>query len=1249
MDKHIVSEALARFQDQDIYSSALKFWKALGYESPRQPEDYEFSFDDFVSSSLHAESIRENKAHGAEWRKFYVLFQITDAEIKNHFSENWQADIFGDKPAFQPKLQSYIFAALELKGASYSRTALADIARQINRSYAIPLILTIKYGTMITIAVINRRQNKVHKDKDVLEKVTLIKDIDLTSPHRAHIDILTELAIESLTLKYSIGGFDDLHKAWATVLDSAILGKVFYKELKYWFLWAVKNVRFPKQGPDYDHIDDLEYQKLSVIRLLTRFMFCWFLKEKGGLLPNEFFDVDQTPTLLKNFHPEGVESQYYQAILQNLYFATLSVPQDKRRFIQRTQFPNPDHGDKKVFRYHSMFRDSVDIQGLFSSIPFLNGGLFDCLDKVETGKQETVVDGFSEAVKRRAVVPNKLFFGTAQIDLSQETGKKKDSNVFVRGLVLLFQHHKFTVEENTPIDEEIALDPTLLGMAFEELLAYYNPETNAAAKKQTGSFYTPPDIADFMVNQSLRVYLESYMISKGGMNKADVDTGLDILLSYTEQEHAFSKNETKLLVRAVDECKVIDPACGSGAFLMGTLQRMVYLLQKLDPQNEFWFDYMLESVPSHMKEEMRKKLGKENYTYQRKLGLIQKCIYGVDIQAIAIQIAKLRFFLTLLIEQDVRHGEANHGIKELPNLEFKLVCADSLLKLLPEEKKDDKSQTTLVLDTPGKSSLLEDINKYFNESDPALKAAVISSILRQIDAVALEHSRSIDSAMKGAPQGNKKQAQTIARFRFMKAQWESYHGIFNNRTIQFFEFEYLFPDVKEGFDIVIGNPPYIALAKAMIKDKTKLYQMMDYRVIDGSGDIYCLFYERGLEILKPGGILCFITSNKWLRSGYGRELRKLLNMEATIRSLIDFNGYQVFESATVDTNIILLSKHIPSPKHKAVYCAMQDDYHGEGIENYLKARSQKIEQTSLQETGWTLGESKVLLLKEKIERMGKPLKDWDLNIYYGVKTGYNDAFIIDTPTKERLCKEDPKSTEVIKPILRGRDIHRYHYKWAELWIIFIPWHFPLHEDSAIQGASIEAESAFKNSYPAVYKHLLAYKPHLEKRNKAETGIRYEWYALQRCAATYIDEFDCEKIVWASVGDTEYCLVPGGFYLLDTNYFTPLSDRFVYGVLNSKLITAYINSIDIKVGSQAYRHYKYNFERIPIPDPSQDMRDRITNLVSMIESVNKKDAGETSIQALRLKEYQDQLDTLVYELYEFSADEISLFEHTGSFC
>jgi hypothetical protein len=266
-------------------------------------------------------------------------------------------------------------------------------------------------------------------------------------------------------------------------------------------------------------------------------------------------------------------------------------------------------------------------------------------------------------------------------------------------------------------------------------------------------------------------------------------------------------------------------------------------------------------------------------------------------------------------------------------------------------------------------------------------------------------------------------------------------------------------------------------------------------------------------------------------------------------------------------------------------------------------------------------------IKKKIERVGTPLEKWDIQINYGIKTGCNEAFIIDGTTKKELIRQDTKSAEIIRPILRGRDIRRYGYDFADLWLLFIPWHFPLHNDQSIQGASKKAEQAFKKQYPAIYNHLSQYKEVLSNRNKSETGIRYEWYALQRWGANYWEDFYRQKIVWASVGETYYSFVPKGTFLLDTNYFFSTDENFEFllAVLNSKLITFWINTEDTQIGDGgAFRHYKYNLERLNIPKPT----------IKIELSVKK---------LLQKKDYQG-IDELVYELYNLSTEEIKFIEN-----
>ncbi len=439
--------------------------------------------------------------------------------------------------------------------------------------------------------------------------------------------------------------------------------------------------------------------------------------------------------------------------------------------------------------------------------------------------------------------------------------------------------------------------------------------------------------------------------------------------------------------------------------------------------------------------------------------------------------------------------------------------------------------------------------------------------------------------------------------------------------------------------MVIANPPYIR--QEDIPNKSGL-QASGYEVYNSTSDLYTYFYELSLMLLAEGGVAAFITSNKWFRSKYGTKIRTYLKNKATLHSLIDFGGYQVFESATVDTNILVYENSKAPAGHKLGFLNVTDNYQGSDLNDYFNLHKSILVQNRLEDRGWTLADSLVLDLKAKIEAKGKPLKDWDVNIYRGVLTGCNEAFIIDTATQERLCAEDPKSSEIIKPILRGKDIHRYHYKWAGKWVIVIPsgW-------TNLNRGSEEAETYFKAMYPAVYQHF-SQLFYVNTRGKGLLGRDDQgdyWWELRDC--TYYDEFEKEKIVWASVGLTEYAMIPPGYLLLDTNYFVPIGDLFVYGLLNSKLITAYVNSNDIKVGTIAYRHYKYNFERIPIPVASQDDRKAVEEIVKSIIGAYKDNAEDSSFREFVAHQMQE-IDKLVYQLYDMTNDEIEWFEKTGEF-
>ena len=290
-----------------------------------------------------------------------------------------------------------------------------------------------------------------------------------------------------------------------------------------------------------------------------------------------------------------------------------------------------------------------------------------------------------------------------------------------------------------------------------------------------------------------------------------------------------------------------------------------------------------------------------------------------------------------------------------------------------------------------------------------------------------------------------------------------------------------------------------------------------------------------------------------------------------------------------------------------------------------------------------------------------PLKNWDVKIYRGVLTGFNEAFIIDTETKEKLCKEDPKSSEIIKPILRGRDIGRYYYKWAGMWLIFVPWHFPLHKDENIQGASKKAEETFIKQYPVIYKHLEQFKESLSSRNKDETGIRYEWYALQRCAATYYPEFEKEKIVYQEMTNKgSFAWDTNRIYVNQTCYIMTNTNKYILALLNSRIIHFYFSQISYALGIGAFRWIKQFVEQIPIPNISEIQRKPFIDIVDKILAITKDPEGkplasngaggdylENPAKQTQVRDYEKQIDQLVYELYGLTDEEIKIVEGSRS--
>lgn len=435
-----------------------------------------------------------------------------------------------------------------------------------------------------------------------------------------------------------------------------VLTKQFYNELFTWYQWAVDDqsgIYFPNSTDTSD--DDFEDKDKKIIRLITRLMFVWFIKQKN-LVPDSLFDETSLQQILIDFTPTATDNgNYYNAILQNLFFATLNraiEDEEGKRGFAKLQ---GQRDVKTLYRYQEMFQlGESEILKLFADIPFLNGGLFECLDKttqIDGVEKAYNYDGFSRNDKRfpnghyrqRAFIPNVLFFD-----------KEK-------GLLNILKRYNFTIEENTPTEQTVALDPELLGKVFENLLGAYNPETRETARNQSGSFYTPREIVSYMVDESIKAYL---------LQAQEISTEVvDTVLSDDFECNETDAEQYRIIVEKLKSVKILDPACGSGAFPMGLLNRMVEIIQKIEPQQD---------------------------VYTLKLQIIENCIYGSDIQSIASQISKLRFFISLICDCEKDPSKPNFGIPTLPNLETKFVTANSLIGL---HKNKEQAQQLLWINS----------------------------------------------------------------------------------------------------------------------------------------------------------------------------------------------------------------------------------------------------------------------------------------------------------------------------------------------------------------------------------------------------------------------------------------------------------------------------------------------------------------------------------------------------------------------
>jgi len=931
------------------------------------------------------------------------------------------------------------------------------------------------------------------------------------------------------------------------------LTKQFYNDLFNWYTWALDpstGVYFPN-NPN-TNADDTHQLDTKLIRLITRLMFVWFIKQKD-LVPANLFDPEELKLYLKNFDPMSMDSaNYYQGILQNLFFATLNRPiknitydKDGHEIVERRGFAHlKDKPDvKSLYRYQELFKISEEqITRLFEFIPFINGGLFECLDKNKTSDgvdQAYYDDGFSRNSTirdghwtRRAFVPNKLFFDP------------KD------GLISIFNRYNFTVEENSPSEQQVALDPELLGKVFENLLGAYNPETEQTARNQSGSFYTPREIVNYMVDISLQSYL-------GDTDEVKALFADDFV--YDESKAAYYKE----VIAKLKAIKVLDPACGSGAFPIGMLNRIVQLLQNLKAPGS---------------------------KYDLKLQIMENCIYGGDIQTIAAQITKLRFFISLVCDcEKSDNPDENYGIPNLPNLETHFVSCDSLI----------------ALNKPRQYSL-------FEQNVIALKA--------KLQAVRHEHFMAKTVYQKTKLRNRDKElrdelAQMLTDDNVIASadakQLVAWNPYDQNGRASFFDPEWMF-GIKDGFDVVIGNPPYIPLQDDNGK-LAELYKNSNYSTYIRTGDIYCLFYERGYRLLNRQGFLCYITSNKWMRTEYGGKTRQFLCDNTNPLVIVDFNGIQVFKSATVDTNILIFEKEENKGHTKSVIVTKEN-------KNKLYELNQFVNNNYIVcsfngKSKWIIMSDVESRLHQKIINSGEALSSWNLKINFGIKTGYNPAFVISTETRNNIidsCRnpQERMATEaIIRPLLRGRDIDRYRYNWSGKWLI-----------NSHNGLKGKLERIHIEDYPAIKVHLDGFYNNIVSRaDKGDTS-----YNLRNCA--YIELFSKPKIIWKRIGSIlRFSYDDTGVYGLDSTCFaTGEHLEYLCCLLNSKM-GHYLLKDSPKTGTGDLLISVQAVYPIHVPYPSKVAEKQLAELLKLqIESYSE--------------ERDTEIDKIIYDIYELNDEE-----------
>ena len=886
-----------------------------------------------------------------------------------------------------------------------------------------------------------------------------------------------------------------------------VVNKQFYSEIATCFTELVGGDRngchYERQLSLHSITNHKKYSEFAV-RLIGRIVFCWFLKEKKSesgvsLLPENLISID------------SVKDNYYHTVLEPLFFELLNTSANRRK-------------------------DKYINDEFYKQIPYLNGGLF---------------SPHTDDLYRYDKINQCGTFGLVTIP-----------DEWFKRLYGILSQYNFTVDENTSYDIELSIDPEMLGRIFENLLAEINPETGENAKKSTGSFYTPRDIVDYMVDNSILEYLKV---------KTEIEESkLKALISYSKEDDElalFSNNEKKSIINALYTITVLDPACGSGAFPIGMLQKIVYILQEIDPQAKLWFDKATENVSILIKKEFEKKFNAGSLDYIRKLSVIQNSIFGVDIQPIAVEIARLRCFLSLVIEEKVYDDEPNRGINPLPNLDFKFVIANSLMHL-PEESDKIKRISDRQISIFEKQDHIDQLkavrDEYFSATDSETKVELklaFSEIQKLMFQTTLDLSK-----------------MASARYQAL-FQWKP----FSNEMTPWFDAEWMF-GIKDGFDIVIGNPPYLDSENMVNSGLSGLREHISqtYKYCKGNWDIYIAFFEKGYTLLAQQGILVYITPDKWLSRPFGEKLR--INLLPNIKSIYQ-SGRDVFDSALVDSIVTLVSKS------ESLTLEVRKEIQREGITTKMIDKSYFKEVSNLD-----IIFSDHFEIIRKIEE-GTILLKTIANCENACATA--DCYKL----KEFIYEKDnygevqPSEFKIINTGTVGRFASRWGYQ--EMRYLKDKYLYPVVDREQFL-------SNFNNSYG-------------EKAKKIKIIIK---------GLTLLD----------ACLDIDGSIIPGKSTLLISSDINLL--YLLLGIINSKLAMFYIQE---KYASSSYNGgINFNKEMInnfPIKKCNEERYNKIQELSKEIVKVKSNYYYENT------DDLEAEIDRIVYEIYELSDEEIDIVENT----